>query len=326
MGKIQKQVSLLSLTVEPGTTERVLCPACRGGSTGELSLALTKDPTGVVLYKCHRASCEVSGKVGGVGGVPTPRPTRLRPYTGSLRCLTQSEYDFLREKFGLIPASMPGIRYSDETQRFMLPVMSPNYELRGWVGRSFSREPKALTFIHRDEPFQGWVSTRKTAGPVIVVEDYFSACKVAKAGYIGVFLNGVHISPDGALELSGVDHLILALDDGTLPQMLKLKARYGHLWRSIILWQLDKDLKYVEPDEIRQAVENGKTTFKCSDKGTLGVRGDLLSDQAGQFKSSRAASFRVSQGLLRARRRGSVGGEGRPSEAGGGEGTQPEAG
>lgn len=288
---IQKQIALLSLTVEPGTTERVLCPACRGGSTNELSLALTKDESGVILYKCHRASCGVAGRVGGRGGVPTPRPTRLRPYTGFLRPLSDSEGGFLQYKFGLSTPQMPGIRYSDELQRFMLPVVSADYRFRGWVARSFSAEPKALIYIHKDEPFQGWISTKRTTGPVIVVEDYFSACKVAQAGYNSVHLNGVHISSDGAQELAHVGTLILALDKGTLPQMLKLKERYGHLWGDVILWSLDQDLKYVEPDTIRQAVENGKTSFKRGDQDTGGVRRDLLADSPRKPESGRTPSI-----------------------------------
>lgn len=277
MGKLQKDITLLSLTIEPGTTERVVCPACGGGSTAERSLAITKDELGVVLYKCHRASCGASGRVGGKGGVPSPKKQRVRPYTGPMRVLEDVEFRFLEKKFGLPRTDLPYIRYSESLNRFMLPIMSPAFDVRGWVARSFTETPKVLTFIHRDEPTMGWLYPRGGhKSPTIIVEDYFSACKVAMAGYTAVALNGVHIPPDGALELRGMDTLVMALDKGTMSQMLNLKARYGHLWKKVIIWKLDEDLKYESVERIRDAVENGKTSFERGDQGTGSLRRNLF--------------------------------------------------
>lgn len=272
MGKLQKEIALLSLTVAPETTERVVCPACHGGTSGEVSLAITKDASGVILYHCHRASCGVSGRIGGKGGVPTPKKPKLWPYEGPLRVLRPEEEQFFEEKFGLTPQDMPWIRYSDWLERFMLPVTAPDYRVRGWVARSFDPDihPKALSYIHMDEPFQGWhrpmvYFAHNTA---ILVEDYFSACKVAKAGMVGISLNGVHLTPDGAQELMGFDSVILALDEGTMPMMLKIQKQYGHLLGRMIIWSLDKDLKYESVRRIQEAVANGKTAFKRSNQGT----------------------------------------------------------
>lgn len=46
----------------PGHTEQVLCPRCRGGSTGEISCTVTIDPDGQgAAWQCKRGSCDFEG-------------------------------------------------------------------------------------------------------------------------------------------------------------------------------------------------------------------------------------------------------------------------
>src|SRR3990167_976114 len=56
-------IRLDCLDLPLGESKRLLCPFCKGGSTGELSLSVKRVESGI-LYNCKRASCGKHGIVG----------------------------------------------------------------------------------------------------------------------------------------------------------------------------------------------------------------------------------------------------------------------
>jgi hypothetical protein len=148
-------------------------------------------------------------------------------------------------------------------------AFSGSYDVIGYIGYSFTKSPKALTFKEKQiEPFVGrfWPINPKYTWVTVIVEDWWSAAKVAQAGVRALCLNGVHLSWETAVGL-GVERrdVVLALDSGTLPLMLKYKRMYGGLWQSCTIWELDKDLKYEQEETIINALRTGKTSFVSRD-------------------------------------------------------------
>lgn len=70
----------LKRTMSPGSSHKVVCPKCHGGSDKELSLSVTIDEDGRgATWKCHRGSCghQGGGKIADAEG--TRRPARAEP-------------------------------------------------------------------------------------------------------------------------------------------------------------------------------------------------------------------------------------------------------
>lgn len=277
--QVRDDVVWLAMGLDPDTSGRFICPACKGGSHREVSLLVTRIQSRKVQYKCFRASCEFAGtsyfKPSLVGNqIPMHGVTythREREFREPTRALTDVERDFITDKFGLRFGNywiVDDIRIYEDGSRYVLPVMG-SYDVIGYIGYSFTKSPKALTFKEKQiEPFVGrfWPINPKYTWVTVIVEDWWSAAKVAQAGVRALCLNGVHLSWETAVGL-GVERrdVVLALDSGTLPLMLKYKRMYGGLWQSCTIWELDKDLKYEQEETIINALRTGKTSFVSRD-------------------------------------------------------------
>lgn len=277
---IRNKIRLLAKSEVPyGTTGRFVCLNCNGGQSKEKSLAITRD-SGKILYKCHRDSCNLPpGIIFEYDGIEpiVPVKDKRREYTKDLVNLTEQDYEFFWDKFRLEEEDLQGVRRCLETRRYLLPIIGHGGQLRGHIARSFDGlVPKASAYKYKcDEPFIGWIHPIRNwidESSVVIVEDWFSAAKVAKAGISAITINGTHISWEAALEaVLDYDEVILALDRGTLPKMLKYCNIYGSLWPKYRVWSLDKDLKYEQEEKIRNAASNREaTTFRCPE-GQEGV-------------------------------------------------------
>lgn len=115
--------------------------------------------------------------------------------------------------------------------------------------------PKTLTYKELDEPFAGWFWS-DTSDPrrIVIVEDVFSAIKVARQ-YYTVCLCGTNISLDNIFEiLKYSDNVVIALDKDATKKALEYKQKYRFICPNIQVAVLDKDLKYEPDDEIRRRV------------------------------------------------------------------------
>jgi twinkle protein len=112
-----------------GASQRMVCPECGGGRSGELSLSVTLLPTGAAVWNCFRATCGWAGGVhapggglergGGGGGASSPsgkaaawdaparpsRPAARPPDTSALRPLEGPALAFLAAR-GLSRATL----------------------------------------------------------------------------------------------------------------------------------------------------------------------------------------------------------------------------
>lgn len=279
------ELSLLSIGMEAGDSLRELCPFCGGGSSREKSLSITLDDSGVLLWKCFRASCGKGGKklLWGICQDYASRPKKLgKTFTGLLEPLSKTQVELIGETYGLdIPNSW---RSAPEYSRLYIPVIGPRGEERGAILRTLpgsELSPKTLTFKHCfDEPWQSWGHCHTGRPfdnhlPPVIVEDMFSAAKVQQSGIPSICLLGTHLSLDKVREIvSYYPEAVLALDKDAYEKAVGYAGTFRHLI-GLKVWKLELDLKYVSSDRIREAYYNNKTDFTLERETTTISRNPL---------------------------------------------------
>lgn len=274
----RQAVEFIAQTIEPGYSERGVCPKCGGGVSNEKSFVCSRDARGVAYYRCFRGKCGFNGRVllsPGAGGEQEPRKRRIHEFNRPLEDLDANQMAFFRNTYGINPAN--DIFWCPSLGAFAHVVFGPLGQRRGWVVRGYGPDRKDISYPSRDEEFIGWhypphhmatdSGAPKPRTEVVVVEDWLSGRKVADSGYIGISLFGTTINTERCYEIREVSASIrLALDKGMLGHMIKLRERFGPIFDDIIIWQLDKDLKYVSRKRIIEAV-NGRTDFITNPDG-----------------------------------------------------------
>lgn len=242
---------------------RILCPICEGGRTNEVTLQVWRDNKGVG-FKCHRASCGVSGVIGHSGGpgnlqnLPKKRPAKRVP---ALDEMTEYEWGGL---LALYPDLFPALeKYHPRTARgrLFLPILGDHGQHRGyWAKRlpGVNCEPKVLVYPGQDYGtgmawyFPDWPAGRRS---IVVVEDPLSAAKVAYAGVVCVAANGTHINNAKALELTKDRSrpIIIALDEDATQCAYRLARRYA-AWGNFSVLELRRDLKLETTSRIQEII------------------------------------------------------------------------
>lgn len=265
--KTLKQLEQLFLDLEVGQTLREVCPQCGGGSTRELSLSITLDDSGYMLWHCFRASCGFSGKrltwgvVHGHGATPKKRP---KDFTGALETLPLEQARWLEDKFGL--KAPQNWRWAPEYSRLYIPILGPTGKHRGAMLRSTINAlgPKSLTFKEAtEEPWFHWYSVEDNSR-VVLVEDMFSAQKLQQSGIPCACLLGTHLGLDKVREiLTQTDQVSLALDKDAYSKSIGYAVQYKHLL-DFRVWKLERDLKYEPEERIIEAYYERKEDFSSS--------------------------------------------------------------
>lgn len=267
--QIGKEVVLWALeNLSPEEQGRTLCPRCKGGNSKEKSLGVIRTETGLILWNCFRAKCGFKGlhSLGAYQKDEVIKTKPSRPFLGMLETLSGEHFDYFKKTYGLWPASLSQtVRWAPEEGRFSFGVLSPENRYRGTILRSFSgARPKALTYKERtEEPWQAWYGKGEV---IVIVEDQLSAMKVGQAGGVGVALLGTSLNYSMVKEIADMTFeeipTFIALDRGTMPLMLKYKNKYDSLFRQpLVVWKLEKDLKYESDESIKEALFGGKTDF-----------------------------------------------------------------
>lgn len=249
--------------LEPGQRMRLLCPTCGGGSSGELTLSVSVDDTGAVLWHCFRASCGASGRHGGgrlIRERHTPRQQTARPFRGELQTLTEDQACFLHERIGWTEQhiSMARPRWAPEEQRYAFPVFGPMGTRRGYVLRSYATNigsaPKALTRMDVEEPHLSWYRFASDTPVTIIVEDIPSAVRAAM--YVNaVSLCGTGAGPDYVNEISAhAQNVVWALDADATRLAVKLHRYNSLLFRDSRVLPLEKDLKDMSEEELAEVL------------------------------------------------------------------------
>lgn len=265
-----REVELMSAHMEPGTSIRDICPKCGGGDGKERSLSVTLDENGWLLWKCFRASCDLKGRrlmwgvVGRDGGTPKKLP---KAFTGPLEPIHHKaeRWQWFWRNFGLHHETLTalGWKFAPEADRIYIPYNGPDGQFRGSLLREWAnkKEPRNLVYKELlDEPFIGWMPETRS-GPPVLVEDAISAAKIHQAGINAISLCGTHLSAHMVREiLSRYPEAHIALDKDATAKAVA----YAGTFRPLIglrVWKLEKDLKYVEEERIREAYYGKATDF-----------------------------------------------------------------
>jgi hypothetical protein len=283
-------IAQAALALQPGGRARIRCPECGGSDSDKASLSMFRRLDGQVVYKCFRATCSARGAIR-LGHTDMDGHDRLmpieqaiNPFTGESGNLPGDIRKKMIEKYGLSNWIVDETELDWTTQfggSLVSPVYGPVWDTtqqvrRGVVVRPFPGSvgyPKTIN--HREvalAPFIGYFAGRnfsyiKRPKRVIVVEDFISAMKVADAinptdaDICVAALNGSSISKLAAWELADVERIDLALDKDAFPAAVKYKILHGPIWNEVVVWRLEKDLKYVPQERIREALYAGKSDF-----------------------------------------------------------------
>jgi hypothetical protein len=269
--RIPLAVELIAQSQGPG---RYICPKCAGGSDSEKSLSIRVDEAGGVHWRCFRALCGYTGGPRGVRSIFATKKKEPRYFTRPIKPLTDLQQIFLLDKFASFPlmGEVEGYSYWDD--RFILGVYGPEgYNKRGVVAYSFNQKPKTLTYNEKpDEPFIHYAMSLPYGGAahsnVVIVEDWFSAEKVAATGYaVGVALMGTNLDQAMVSEIAGYANsrgakTWIALDrDAYTKSLLYLNKYREQFGGGLFAWSLAKDLKYETTERITEALVDGKTDF-----------------------------------------------------------------
>ena len=259
------RIAILAASGLPG---RYVCPKCNGGSDAESSLSLRFDVAGGVHWRCFRALCGYTGGPRGVRNAFATIKREPRYMTRPTCYLRNEQREIVDSLFGLDAIDL-GILYTEQDDRFILPVEGPRRKRRGCIAYSLSgAKPKSLTYNEKpEEPFIHH-ATSKGRENIVIVEDWFSAEKVAATGLAtGAAIMGTHLTQADVSELVATAAQFgaktwLALDKDAYAKSIGYLHRYreqfpGGLW----VWSLDRDLKYETTERITEALTNGKINF-----------------------------------------------------------------
>lgn len=253
-----------SLGNDTGTTKEI-CPKCGGGESKDRAFSISRDVQGYLYWRCFRASCGYRGATGGGSKGRRTQSRESTPLKDTLVALNEEQTDYFSDEYGVDNVTR-NILWAPEREAFAFKIRDTRGEEIGNVLRWFDgRSPKSLSYPEsRTKPFMASYPSSHAKG-VVVVEDPLSALKVQSVGAYSVALLGTHFDYERAYEIRGVsEHLILALDKGTLNLALSYRDKFGSLFSSVTVWCLDKDLKYVTRERISRALTKGDTDFITS--------------------------------------------------------------
>lgn len=268
----------IGMCLHPGETIREVCPHCKGGTTKEESFVIGRTETGKIFLKCHRASCGYTQLLNiGKNGIVIEnrqKPQSGPPYQGELLKLPQPVLDHFAVQYGLSgdECYFQGWRWATHSERVYMPVWNDCRHVRGYGLRSIEEKanPKfVLNRINYDEPLIHWADSYSMRGStyefcddlVVIVEDHISAAKAAPVVQT-VALCGHFLDYDRIIDIAAqFDHAVLALDNDCFGKSIVYLNKFKDLFKSMKVWKLEQDLKYVSRERILRAIKNGKTDF-----------------------------------------------------------------
>lgn len=236
-----------------------LCPACKGGGSGEHSMSVSRRQE-MLLWKCHRSSCGFSGyraskTIGAIdyhgGGtkVPTTKGVVGRIYYKEATKLPAEIVEALSTKYHLNRRQLSCLGWDEDTNRVALPVFNAESEVLGCVLRSENgATPKALSYTEENAIalFRNPSSTS-----LIIVEDIYSALRASEymnaAAILGTYLNPERVDTLAYLRCK---KNYLALDADAYDKTIKYVQQYRNSLPMVPV-KIDKDIKNHSEDELK---------------------------------------------------------------------------
>lgn len=234
------------------------CPDC-----GQRTASVNVTPYSSVYY-CHRASCNARGATFGMnqGGIPRMpvKPPELIPtatyldgegwYRLTCHYPWLASQTFSRE-----------IQTTMDHKEVMLAVFGPDNGWRGVMERSFPGiSPKRVKLWVMSRPFvaASWYGLSNGGSYVFVVEDQFSAMRLADNGHTAVALLGTDVDPDKAREIRSVAdrrQIVVCLDCDATSKAYKLAPLLG----AALVAPLTDDVKDMSTEDFQAFIDSYKS-------------------------------------------------------------------
>ena len=264
MTNVRGAVALAALSLQQGTSKKIVCPSCLGGSTGDATMSVSRDVRGVLLWHCHRASCGLGGRDGdSLVPVAVKKPEVRSIIEYNPVPLTPDYESWLCTKFNLKLGTLTkyGFRYDQGRARVLQPVVDHNGVRVGWLGRSYKPDVvrKVLTAVPAGWPVLSLLHPKMfgevTADNVlVVVEDMVSAVALLALGIPACALSGTHMSQDMEavictfLRMYGTHRVYVALDKDATAKSIGLSRKLAlHIATKPL--PLEKDIKNMTQHE-----------------------------------------------------------------------------
>lgn len=249
---------------EGETAAGQVCPACKGGPQQEKSLSVSRR-SGVLLYNCHRVSCNIRGAAGLSAesrekGLAS-RSLRSKTYVEAAP-LDPDASVVLAEKFGFTGEAIDfaGLRWVGDNaghyaRRVLYPIYRPDLRERGAMYRSYERgvQPKALTKLYSDDEIAlAWYKMLRKSDDLILVEDQPSAIRMAPHMHSCALLS-TNLSDAKIAEIKreGYKRVLLCLDKDATPQAIKYGLQYRQQLPALQVRGLQCDIKDMSDEEFK---------------------------------------------------------------------------
>lgn len=239
-----------------------VCPACEGGTSEEKSLSVTRRGD-VLLYNCHRASCEFRGSVRVSGFQPrfndTSQQTKSSPVRVPTTPINQAFAKLLATRYGITTevvefanVGWTGDGLGTYERRISYPIYGPDSKQRGSNYRSYQgAKPKSLIKLNsEDELALAWYKYLRTSNTLVLVEDQVSAMRLAPYVH-AVALLGTHISEAKAEEIKEgkYKNIVLSLDPDAVGNAIKLQLYWRNKLPNMCVVGIPTDVKDMDKDE-----------------------------------------------------------------------------
>lgn len=244
---IRNAVKLQATGLAAGNTMRAACPACH-----RHEMTITRGRHGGLAFKCHRASCGVSGHVASRVTEAESQVKKEVPEVQSTK-LPYDVFSWLCQRYNLEPETLQeeGVVWWEKRERVLSPILGVTGRRYGYSARAVRSGftgPKSLNVV-QDTSWPGGLFTRMSSGSsaLIVVEDPFSAYAAAEYGYRACALLGTHVTEDLEAELVRFDSITIALDADATGRGAALTKRLAYVGaRQIVLERDIKDMSLHE--------------------------------------------------------------------------------
>lgn len=249
------------------TSSGQVCPSCKGGTSEEKSLSVTRRG-GLLLYRCHRASCSFKGSVGtgsGYFAVGTGKKAESSEVDITETAITKATAKFLAARYGLTDEAVEyaSIRWTGDgpghyERRLSFPIFRPSGKQRGTNYRSYEgAKPKALIRLNSaDEVGLAWYRYLRKSDTLVLVEDQVSAIRLAP--YVDACaLLGTHISDAKADEIiqQKYKRVFLSLDADATSTAIKMQLLWRNRIKNMYVLGIHKDIKDMNKEDFEEYIE-----------------------------------------------------------------------
>lgn len=248
-----------------------LCPSCEGGATKEKSLSVTRRD-GVLLWKCHRASCTFTGYDGspataGEGGSAARAGrdsvhVKTTPLDKATSRFLAAKYSIPTEDFGLAGCGWTGETAGRYSRRVCFPIFGPDSRKRGENYRSYEgAKPKSLINLFSEDAVAcSWYKWKRKSRTLILVEDQVSAIKMAPHCH-SMALLGTNLSEAKVLEIlynDEYDKVFLVLDADATKEAILTQLKWRTRIKDLYVLGIEEDIKDMSDAEFKIFLERLK--------------------------------------------------------------------